>query len=274
MTQVKVALLQLNSGPDIAANLAGIENDLRQAKAGGAELVVLPENCSSMAYAKEQKLKNAFAENDHPAHLLFARLCRELGLWLVAGSLSIKQHGEKISNRCLVYNALGAVVGRYDKIHLFDAEPKAGESYRESELVQPGDKAVLVTTPWAKLGLSICYDVRFPQLYRALAQAGASLLTVPAAFTVPTGQAHWHVLLRARAIETGCFVLAPAQAGTHDGGRKTYGHSLIISPWGEILAEANSAGAEIITATLDLDRVAAARNAIGALGHDRIFTGP
>lgn len=274
MAQLKVALIQLSSGPDVAANLITIEKQIRAAKAGGAELVLLPENCASMAFAKEQKLKNAFPESDHPAHLLFARLCRELGLWLIAGSLSIKQRVDKIANRCLVYNALGAVVGRYDKIHLFDAEPKAGESYAESDLVAPGDKAVLVKAPWANIGLSICYDVRFAQLYRALAKAGASILTVPAAFTVPTGAAHWHTLLRARAIETGCFVLAPAQAGSHDGGRRTYGHSLVISPWGEILAEAKSDGEEIITAILDLSLVEKARTAIRALDHDRVFTGP
>jgi len=167
----------------------------------------------------------------------------------------------------------GAIAARYDKLHLFDVDLADGESYRESALIEPGAQAVLATTPWATLGLSICYDLRFPQLYRSLAQAGAEVLTVPAAFTKTSGQAHWHVLLRARAIETGCFVLAPCQCGDHGGGHETYGHSLIIDPWGRVLADG---GEEVgyITAKIDLAEVAKARAMIPALGHDRDFARP
>jgi predicted amidohydrolase len=176
-------------------------------------------------------------------------------------------------NRSLVFNPLGAIVGRYDKIHLYDADPKPGESYRESDDIMPGEKAVIVDTPWCKLGLTICYDVRFAHLYRALAKAGAAIITVPSAFTVPTGTAHWHVMLRARAIETGCYILAPAQTGTHDSGRKTYGHSLIVNPWGEVVADAGDQPG-IITAKLDLSKVDEARKALMQLQHDREYEAP
>ena len=274
MNLLNVAVIQTNAGPEMDANLQGVESLIREAKKQGAELIVLPENVAGIGGDRARKLKLAYPEAEHPANLLFARLTRELGLWLVGGSLSIKMTADKIANRCLVYNALGAVVGRYDKIHLFDADPKSGESYRESELVVPGSKAVLVDAPWIKLGLTICYDVRFASLYRRLAKSGAGVIVAPAAFTVPTGEAHWHVLLRARAIETGCFILAPAQCGQHDGGRKTYGHSLIVSPWGEIIKEAGADKPEILMAKLDLDKINQARKAIHSLNHDRDYTGP
>jgi predicted amidohydrolase len=273
MTSVTVALIQTCASIDIEANLRLVETQIREAVRQGAELIVLPENVSTIAQDKSRKLKNAFAEADHPAAFAFAKLTRELGVWMVAGSISIKLNANKIANRCLVYNTHGAVVGRYDKIHLFDADPKPGETYRESELVEPGTKAVLVDTPWAKIGLTICYDLRFASLYRKLAKGGAGIITVPSAFTVPTGEAHWHTLLRARAIETGCFILAAAQCGTHDAGRRTYGHSLIIAPWGDIIMEAGEKP-EIIMARLDLDKVTAARKAVGSLNHDRDYTGP
>jgi deaminated glutathione amidase len=233
---------------------------------------VLPENLGCMARERKVKLAQAYPESDHPAVARFGALARELKLWIVSGSLSITipDKTDKMANRCLVFNSFGAIVGRYDKIHLYDATPKPGEIYRESGEIIPGDKAVCVETPWGKLGLTICYDVRFPHLYRALAKEGAVIITVPAAFTETTGKAHWHTLLRARAIETGCFVFASAQTGIHDGGRKTYGHSLIISPWGEIIADGDEA-VGVVTATIELDKVAQARKAIPSLKHDREF---
>jgi predicted amidohydrolase len=273
MTKVTVACIQMQSGPDIAPNLARAGQLIHEAKKQGAELIVLPENATAMVRERQARVARAFPESEHEAVKFFAAQAREEGIWLVAGSLSIRMTPDKMANRCLVFNPLGAIMGRYDKIHLYDADPKPGESYRESADIQPGKQAVLVETPWAKLGLTICYDLRFASLFRRLAKAGASIITVPSAFTVPTGEAHWHVLLRARAIETGCYILAPAQTGTHDSGRKTYGHSLIISPWGEILKDAGE-GEGIITATLDLARVAEARKAIMSLQHDREFEGP
>jgi predicted amidohydrolase len=192
---------------------------------------------------------------------------------LLLGSLAIKAGPGKVTNRSYLVDAAGEIAARYDKLHLFDVDLADGERYRESAAVAPGSNAVVAPTPWATLGLSICYDLRFPYLYRALAQAGAQILTVPAAFARTTGQAHWHVLLRARAIETGCYVLAPCQCGTHGGGRPTYGHSLIVDPWGRILADGGDEPG-IVTATLDLAEVAKARAMIPALQHDRAIAGP
>ncbi len=272
MTSLTVSCIQMNSVPNLAENLDSAEGFIRQASAQGAQMALFPENVGCMARDRKTKLLHSYPESEHPAVTRFATLARELKLWIVAGSLSISclESSDKMFNRSLVFNSFGAMVGRYDKIHLYDAMPKPGEMYRESGDFIPGDKAVWVDTPWGGLGLSICYDVRFPHLYRALAKAGAVMLSVPAAFTQTTGKAHWHVLLRARAIETGCFVFAPAQTGAHDGGRRTYGHSLIVSPWGDIIADAEETTG-IVTATIDLNRVAEARKAIPALKHDRDF---
>ena len=201
----------------------------------------------------------------------FSALAEELGLWLNIGSLALKGPGDKLLNRSLLFAPNGAIAARYDKIHLFDVDLPTGESLRESHAYDGGAQAVLVETPLGPIGLTICYDMRFPHLYRALAKAGAKLFTVPSAFTVPTGHAHWHVLLRARAIETGSFVLAAAQGGRHESGRETYGHSLIVSPWGEVLAEA---GIEpgLVIADIDLAQADVARARIPALVHDRAIT--
>jgi predicted amidohydrolase len=212
-------------------------------------------------------------EAGHPAITRFAALAETTGAWLLAGSITIKLDGEKLANRSLLFDPGGRIVARYDKIHMFDADPTDGQAYRESATFQPGDKAVVADTDFGRVGLSICYDVRFPALYNALAQGGATLITVPAAFTVPTGKAHWHVLLRARAIETGAFVVAPGQVGEHPGGRFTYGHSLIVAPWGEVLAD----GGEVegfVAADCDMDRVAKARQMIRSLNHGRPFATP
>lgn len=273
MTTVTVACIQMQSGPDMTANMQHAGAQLREAKKRGAELVVLPENVALMSNSRTLRFAKAAAEVEHEAVRTFTALARECGLWVVAGSIAIKMTAERLANRCLVINPLGAIVARYDKIHLFDADPKPGETYRESDDYMAGERAVKLDTPWGMLGLSICYDVRFAALYRALAKAGAQMITVPAAFARTTGIAHWHTLLRARAIENGCYIIAAAQTGTHEGGRKTFGHSLIVDPWGEILADAGEEPG-LILATLNLATVNEVRRALPCLQHDRQFVGP
>lgn len=273
-TLLRAACIQMESSPDIEDNMKTAERLIRAAAERGAQLIATPENSCCMREKAADKIACAPVATMHPALLLFSQLAQELGVWILAGSLSIrKSEGDsKLYNRSYLFDATGARVASYDKIHLFDVDLPTGERRRESETVIPGTHAIVAQSPWGKIGLSICYDVRFAYLYRAMAQAGAKILTVPAAFTVPTGQAHWEILLRARAIETGSFVLAPAQGGTHEGGRKTWGHSLIIGPWGEILAQGAAQGEDIIMADLDMEAVDKARAAIPALRHDRVFT--
>lgn len=270
---LRAAVIQVNAGPEIEPNLVQAGALVRGAVADGAQLVCLPENVSLMAQGREKILARVKPEESHPGVPFFRDLARETGAWIMTGTLGCLLEDGRVANRAFVVAPNGDIVARYDKIHMFDVDLAGGESYRESATYRPGERAVVAPTPWGGLGLSICYDVRFAYLFRALAKAGASLITVPAAFTVPTGRAHWHVLLRARAIETGCFVLAPAQTGLHDGGRGTYGHSLIISPWGEVLADAGEGVGHVI-ADLDLDKVAEARRMVPSLGHDRAFEGP
>jgi predicted amidohydrolase len=245
----------------------------REAQAAGAELVAMPENVSMMAWGRANVIARALPEASHKALQSFRELAVDTGLWLHCGSLAVLVEDERVANRSFLIDPKGAIVARYDKIHMFDVDLGNGESYRESATFQPGGAAVLADTPWGGLGLTICYDLRFPQLYRSLAQAGARILAVPAAFTRTTGRAHWHVLLRARAIETGCFVLAPAQCGEHEGGRQTYGHALIVSPWGTILADAGEQPGYVM-AQLDLDLVEDARGKVPSLSHDRLFNQP
>ncbi|WP_445680663.1 carbon-nitrogen hydrolase family protein [Radicibacter daui] len=273
MSMLRAALVQMTAGPEIEPNLKVIEEQVTKAADAGAHFVLLPENCTLIAPDAAHLRARLFEEAQHPALGLFPDLARRTGTWLLAGSIAVKGADGRAANRSLLFSPDGKLVARYDKIHMFDVDLAGGESYRESERFRPGDMAVVADLPWGMVGLSVCYDLRFAYLYRALAKAGARILTVPAAFTVPTGKAHWHVLLRARAIEAGCFVLAPAQTGTHAGGRRTYGHSLIISPWGEILAEAGEEP-EIIMADLDMARVDEARQSVPALNHDRSFVGP
>ena len=269
----KVACVQLNAARDIAPNIAAAGALIREARAAGARFILTPENASMIEPKRELLLEKARPEPEHPGLPAFSALAAELGVWLLIGSLQIKLDATTCANRSFLFDDQGRIAARYDKIHMFDVDLKGGESYRESRTFRPGDRAVVADTPWGKVGLSVCYDVRFAYLYRALAQAGASFLTVPAAFTVPTGRAHWHTLLRARAIETGCFVFAPAQCGEHAEGRKTYGHSLIIAPWGEVLADGGDEPG-VITADIDPAKVAEARAMIPALTHDRRFSGP
>ena len=269
---LRVACVQMNAGPDIQANVAAASAMVRQAQADGATLIGLPENVSAVRMDRARILETAYAEADHPALNAFRDLAAGLGVHLLVGTLATRTgdaaDGDRAAARSFVIGPDGAIAARYDKIHMFDVDLPGGESYRESATYRPGTSAVVADVPPTRLGLSVCYDVRFAYLYRALAQAGAEVLTVPAAFTRQTGQAHWHVLLRARAIETGCFVLAPAQTGTHEHGRQTFGHSLIIDPWGTVLADGGTEPG-VITATLDLTAVDRARSAIAALRHDR-----
>jgi deaminated glutathione amidase len=270
MSKFRAACVQLRSSDDVAENIHTTTALIREAKGQGADFIATPENTTLMAPDGGAKLAQSFAEADDPALPAFRALAEELGVWLLIGSLAIKVSATKTANRSFLIDPKGAIAARYDKIHLFDTDPGKGEAYRESNTVEGGDRAVAAETPWGGIGLTICYDMRFPQLYRALAQSGAFLFTAPSAFTETTGKAHWHVLLRARAIENGAFVIAPAQGGTHANGRKTYGHSLIVSPWGEVLAEAGT-GPCVISAEIDPALSVEARTRIPNLKHDRPF---
>ncbi|HKD21122.1 MAG TPA: carbon-nitrogen hydrolase family protein [Rhizomicrobium sp.] len=273
MTTFRAACVQLRSSDDVAENVRTASEFIREARAKGAAFIATPENTTLMAPDGGAKLERSFAEDKDPALPQFRALAEELGIWLLIGSLAIKVSDTKTANRSFLIDPKGRVTARYDKIHLFDVDLPSGEKYRESNTVAGGDQAVTTELPWGRIGLTICYDLRFPQLYRALAKRGAFALTVPSAFTETTGKAHWHVLLRARAIENGAFVIAPAQGGTHANGRKTYGHSLIIAPWGEILAEGGTEPG-VILADIDPAAAADARARIPNLQHDRPFSGP
>jgi predicted amidohydrolase len=269
----RAACIQLRSGEDVGENIRAASALIREAAAGGAKFIATPENTTLMAADGGAKLALSFDEAHDPAIPLFAALARELDVHLLIGSLAILVGNGKTANRSYLFAPDGRVTARYSKIHLFDVTLSNGEAYAESDTVAGGDQAVVAPTPWGGLGLTICYDVRFPHLYRALASAGAFAFAVPAAFTVPTGEAHWQVLLRARAIENGAYVIAPAQGGTHANGRKTYGHSLIIGPWGEVLAEAGT-DPGVIFADINPEASAAARARLPNLCHGRVFTGP
>ncbi|WP_188663150.1 carbon-nitrogen hydrolase family protein [Terasakiella brassicae] len=270
MTLFKAACVQVNASNDMDTNIAKAGDMVREAAAQGAHLICLPENVAMMEFGGENVIAKSYPQAEHPGLSAFRDLAVETKSWILIGSLAVRLENGKVANRCFLLNDQGEIVGQYDKIHLFDVDLAGGESYRESNTFDGGDRAVLAQTPWGPLGMSICYDVRFPHLYRDYAQAGANIITVPAAFTKQTGEAHWKVLLRARAIETGCYVIAPGQCGEHKGGRQTYGHSLIINPWGEVLAE----GADepcVLIADIDVDAVAATRGKIPSLKHDRAY---
>jgi len=266
----KVGLVQLRSGLDPAANLLAASRLIEEAKAGGADYVLTPEMTNILAIKREQLVGAIRSEEDDPSLAALRALARRLAIHLHVGSLAIKLGGERAANRSFLIDPAGEIVARYDKIHMFDVDLPGGESYRESRSYRAGELAVSADLPWGRLGLTICYDLRFPALYRALAEAGASFLAVPSAFTRVTGEAHWHVLLRARAIENGCYVFAAAQGGAHENGRETFGHSLVVDPWGRILAEG---GVEpgVVWAEIDPEAVAAARGRIPSLQHGRRF---
>jgi predicted amidohydrolase len=260
----------MRSGRDMARNLHDASELIRQAHGRGAGLVATPEMTNILEPDRPRLRSLARSESEDASVAGFAALAAELVIWLNIGSLALKRDGEKLVNRSLLFSPAGEIVARYDKIHLFDVDLPTGEMLRESHVYAGGERASVVRLPFGTLGLTICYDIRFPGLYLSLAKAGADFFTVPSAFTVPTGEAHWHVLLRARAIETGAFVLAAAQGGRHESGRETYGHSLAVSPLGDVLAEGGT-DPEVLLFDMDIAEVRKARQRIPALAHDRSF---
>jgi predicted amidohydrolase len=266
----KAAMIQMRSGLTPAANTDAAARMIGEAKNAGADYVLTPEMTNILA-AKREQLFAAIVEEERDAALAtFRALARKLGIFVHIGSLAIKVGHERAANRAFVIDPKGEIIARYDKIHMFDVDLGGGESYRESSSYRPGELAVLADLPWGRLGVTICYDLRFPALYRALAEAGATMLAIPSAFTRQTGEAHWHVLNRARAIENGCFVFAAAQGGKHENGRETFGHSLIVDPWGRTLAEGGSEPG-LIMAEIDPAEVSKARGRIPSLEHGRRF---
>jgi predicted amidohydrolase len=265
-----VGLVQMRSGLDPAANLGAAAKLIAEAKAAGADYVLTPEMTNVMEIRRERLFAAIVAEEADQSLAAFRELARKHAIHLHVGSLAIKLAGERAANRSFLIDRAGEIMARYDKIHMFDVDLANGESYRESRNFRPGELAVAADLPWGRLGLTICYDLRFPGLYRALAEAGSSMLAIPSAFTRQTGEAHWHVLVRARAIENGSFVFAAAQGGAHENGRETYGHSLVVDPWGRILAEG---GVEpgVVIAKIDLAAVASARGRVPSLQHGRRF---
>jgi predicted amidohydrolase len=264
------AMIQMRSGLDPAANLAAALQLIDQAKDAGADYVLTPEMTNILAVRREQLFANIVPEEEDVTLATLRDVARKLAIYVHVGSLAIKASPEKAANRSFLIDRKGDVAARYDKIHMFDVDLAGGESYRESNTYRPGELAMLADLPWGRLGLTVCYDLRFPALYRALAEAGASFLAIPSAFTRQTGEAHWHVLQRSRAIENGCFVFAAAQAGKHENGRETYGHSLIVDPWGRILAE-GSTEPGVVMAQIDPSEMVAARSRIPSLHHGRRF---
>ena len=273
MAAFKAACVQLNSGNDIAVNLHAAAAAVREAAAHGAKLITLPEYAVLLDGSGRVMRENSFSEDVHPALAEFKALARETAAWLLVGSLTVKIDDALMANRSYLIAPDGAIAASYDKIHMFDVTLPSGKVIRESSAYRPGERAVVAAMPWGALGMTVCYDLRFPHLFRALARAGALFLAVPSSFQRETGVAHWYALLRARAIENLSYVLAPAMCGEHPGNRSTYGHSLIIDPWGKIIAEL---GAEpgICYAELDPAEVLRVRAMLPALTHDREFAAP
>lgn len=270
---MRAAILQMTSGIDPACNAQAIVDAVHSAKAQGADMLFTPEMAGQLDRNRQRAAAAMTGEADNLVLSQVREAAANVGLWVHVGSLGLK--GERSdgrwSNRSFVIDDKGDIRARYDKIHLFDVDLPTGESWRESSVYGPGERVVTVDTPWARLGLSVCYDLRFPDLYRALTNAGAELLLVPSAFTVPTGEAHWHVLLRARAIEAGCFVIAAAQVGRHEDGRETYGHSCVVDPWGAILLDMGTES-RLALADIEMERVADVRSRIPALANRRTIS--
>lgn len=272
MTKIfKTACIQNTAGRDLEANIAWVSPHIDEAADNGAEFIALPETVGLIEPVNERIPPLTFSEADDLGLATFREKAKNRGVMILVGSQLIRLDDNRIVNRSFLIDSNGDIKARYDKLHMFDIELANGEWYRESEAISPGDQAVITDLPWGRLGLSVCYDLRFAALYRALAQNGAEIITIPAAFTQTTGKAHWHILVRARAIETGSYVVAPNQCGHHADRRYSYGHSLIVDPWGEVLADG---GAEpgIIYADIDLAKVAQARSRIPALKNDRVFS--
>jgi deaminated glutathione amidase len=267
----KAALIQLRSGRDMARNIADASALIEEAARQGASLVATPEMTNILETDRDRLRGLVRFEHEDASVAAFAELARDKRIWLLAGSFALKGPGSKLLNRSLLFAPDGTVVARYDKVHLFDVDLPNGQVLRESAAYAAGHDVPVVPLPFVTLGLTICYDVRFPHLYRGLVQRGAEILTVPSAFTKVTGEAHWEVLLKARAIETGSFILAPAQGGLHECGRETYGMSLAVSPWGETIAEGGEAP-ELVMTTIDRSQVLDARRRIPVLSHDQQVT--
>lgn len=269
----RIACLQMQTGNDLAANLDSVKTMAREAARSGAQFVLTPEYALMMDGSGRTMRERALEADGSPALPELQALAKELSVWLLVGSLTLKTSGDRIANRSCLIAADGTVVATYDKIHMFDATLPDGKVIKESSAYCPGDRAVIAETPWGKLGLTICYDLRFPQLYRRLAKAGAHYLTVPSSFQRATGKDHWHALLQARAIENACFVFAPAMCGEHPGNRTTYGHTLVVDPWGKILADGGE-DPGIVYAEIDPARVERVRSMLPCLEHDVEFQAP
>ena len=276
---MRAALLQITSTDQPPENLRIVTRMIEEAVAGGAGFVLTPEVTNCLSSSRKHQHSVLHHENEDPTLAALRKEAARHGIWLLIGSLGVKTHDEdeRFANRQILIDPQGEIVARYDKIHMFDVDVTPEETYRESDGYRPGTRAVVAETPFAKIGMTICYDVRFPYLHRRLAKAGAQVLVAPAAFSHVTGAAHWHALLQARAIETGCYVLAPAQTGVHPASvgksRQTYGHSLVVAPWGEILSDAGT-DVGVSYVDLDLEKVSQARRQVPSLSHDREFDGP
>lgn len=276
---MKAALLQLSVTDDPAANLVLTRQMLAKAAEQGAQFVLTPEVTNCISTNRDHQRSVLRLEADDPTLAALRAEAAALGIWLLIGSLGLKTEDAdgRFANRSFLIDPKGEINARYDKIHMFDVQVTPTETWKESSAYRPGDRAVLAKTPFGNIGMTICYDVRFPELYQSLAEAGAQILTVPAAFSPVTGEAHWHSLLRARAIETGCYVIAPAQTGTHASAtyktRDTYGHSLVVSPWGEVILDAGTQTG-LYMFELDLEQTASARAKVPSMTHKRAFTGP
>ncbi|AMK17335.1 putative amidohydrolase [Sphingobium sp. MI1205] len=272
MNKMRAAIFQMTSGIDPAANGEAIAMMVARAKAEGADMLFTPEMAGYLDRDRSRAAATLRSEADDPVLAQVRDAAAKHGLWVHLGSLPLKDERSdgRWANRSFMIDANGAVRARYDKIHLFDVDLATGETWRESSVYGPGEQVVAVDTPWGRMGLSVCYDLRFPDLYRALTNAGATILSIPAAFTVPTGQAHWHILLRARAIEAGCFVIAAAQTGVHEDARETYGHSLIVDPWGEVVLDMGGVGG-LALAEIDVSRVEKVRGRVPAIANRRIL---
>lgn len=276
---MRAALLQITSTDQPPENLRIVTRMIEEAVAGGAGFVLTPEVTNCLSSSRKHQHSVLHHEDEDPTLAALRKEAARHGIWLLIGSLGVKTHDEdeRFANRQILIDPQGEIVARYDKIHMFDVDVTPEETYRESDGYRPGTRAVVADTPFAKIGMTICYDVRFPYLHRRLAKAGAQILVAPAAFSHVTGAAHWHALLQARAIETGCYVLAPAQTGVHPASvgksRQTYGHSLVVAPWGEILSDAGT-DVGVSYVDLDLEKVSQARRQVPSLSHDREFDGP
>ena len=270
MSSFTAACIQNNAQNNIADNLPIVRDLIREAVSLKADFIALPECVSLMEPDNEALRAKVPEEKDHPFIPMYEEEAKASGAWILGGTLAVRVGDGRIANRLYLFNPTGQIAATYDKIHMFDVDLGAGVSYKESATYAPGNQAVVTPLPWGNLGMSICYDIRFAYLYRALAQAGANILCAPAAFTKITGEAHWHILQRARAIETGSFVISPGLCGSHAEGKETFGHSVIIDPWGEVLADGGP-DVGVITAEIDMTKVTETRGKVPALTHDRDF---